>query len=271
MFRRWRRLCEARPQPPGPAAPLPRIYSAPDAAATLHLYELLESVHFAGLPVIDLSVVVRLLSRSRPTPLQAVAMHPRLTSLGSGSVAEMAALATLTAARAPRQVLEFGTYDGCSTWHLWANSPPQARLTTIDLPAGASVSGSTDVGLQGVAARPFLPPVDGRVTLVETDSRAWQPDVPAAVELCFIDAGHSEECVRNDTEKALRLMAPDGVVVWHDASWTRDGYAVNAYLKELLERGYKVRLVRVGPYDYCALAVLLLGVDPDALSSPLAA
>ena len=41
--------------------------------------------------------------------------------------------------------------------------------------------------------------------LVEVDSRTWEPDTPG-VDFCFIDAGHTYECVKNDTEKALKVI-----------------------------------------------------------------
>jgi predicted O-methyltransferase YrrM len=240
-----------RPAPPPPAdepSDLP--------AATLHLFDLLKSVERSGLPTIALEEVVRRLAADRPEPLRGARVHPSLVGVGSGSAAEMAALAVITAAKWPRRVLEFGTYDGASTWHLWANARPGGSVTTVDLPPGTTVAGSTDPTLHGVRGRPFLPESPD-VRVVEVDSRAWEPDPGAAYDLCFIDAGHSYECVRNDTEKARRALAPGGVIVWHDATWAADGYGVNRYLRELVAAGDPVALVRLSLYDYCALAVLL--------------
>jgi predicted O-methyltransferase YrrM len=168
----------------------------------------------------------------------------------------MAALSALVAAKRSKNILEFGTCDGCSTWHLWANSSPDTIITTIDLPCGVKVIGSTDAGLQGVGRRRFLPD-DPRVRLVETDSRLWAPDIPGGVDFCFIDAGHSYECVKNDTEKAFSVLKNDGVVLWHDATWKDDGYRVNKYLLGLIDLRYDVKLIKVSDYDYCGLAVLL--------------
>jgi predicted O-methyltransferase YrrM len=168
----------------------------------------------------------------------------------------MAALSALTAARRPKTILEFGTYDGCSTWHLWANSADDARIITIDLPADVKVSGSTDSGFQGVSQRPFLPD-SARVELIEVDSREWTPQVSDGVDLCFIDAGHTYACSKNDTEKALSVMNKNGLILWHDAAWRGDDYGVNVYLKELRAAGRDVRIVDVGPFDYCALAVMI--------------
>jgi predicted O-methyltransferase YrrM/SAM-dependent methyltransferase len=221
----------------------------------LHLCRLVASVRCCGIPVIDFESVLSRLQKASGGPIDRVVMHPKLVGVGSGSVGEMAALSALVAAKRPKNVLEFGTCDGCSTWHLWANSGPDTIIATIDFPPGVKAIGSTDPGLQRVAKRPFLPD-DPRVRLVETDSCLWAPDIPDGVDLCFIDAGHSYECVKNDTEKALSVLKDDGVVLWHDATWKSDGYRVNEYLLGLIELQYDVKLIKVSNYDFSSLAVL---------------
>lgn len=233
-----------------------RLALARGGRQELHLVRLLSAVRHAGLPSLPLEEFQRRLPAATPLDGVSVRLNPRLRGFGSGSTAEMAALASLVAVRRPRRLLEFGTCDGASTWHLWANAPADAQITTLDLPSGTKAAGSSDEGLQGIAARPFLPR-DPRVRLVEADSRDWSPDL-SEVEFCFIDAGHSYACVRNDTEKALSVMSPGGLLVWHDAAWRGDGYGVNAYLKELRGAGREVFLLEAGPYDYCALAALIL-------------
>jgi predicted O-methyltransferase YrrM len=222
----------------------------------LHLCRLLASVRCCDIPVIDFESVVSRLQKVSGGPIDRVVLHPKLRGIGSGSVGEMAALSALVAAKRPKSILEFGTCDGCSTWHLWANSGPDTLITTIDLPSGVKTIGSTDPGLQGVGKRPFLPD-DPRVRLVETDSRLWAPEIPGGVDFCFIDAGHSYECVKNDTEKSFSVLKNGGVVLWHDATWKSDGYWINKYLLGLIELGYDVKLIKVSDYDYCGLAILL--------------
>ena len=219
----------------------------------LHQCELLRASLQSGLPHVALA---DLLVQVRGAPLgpdERVVMNPDLRGGGSGSVAELGAICALCLARRPRTILEFGTCDGYSTWHLLANAAPDATITTLDLPAGVKVEGSTDPELQGAKPRHYLPR-DPRVRLVEMDSRLWTPDLASPVDLCFIDAGHSYDCVRNDTEKALSLCAKGSLLLWHDATWRRSGYGVNRYLKELLAKGLAVRLVQVGPFDYSGLA-----------------
>jgi predicted O-methyltransferase YrrM len=224
------------------------------AGPSLMVIDYLTSVHQAGLKKVTLRDFLQELVTDGGTWPAQVVIHPQLTGVGSGTTADMTALASLVATCRPRQVLEFGTCEGAATWHLWANAAADARITTLDLPAGTHVKGSTDLNLQGRRSRPLLPS-DPRVRLIEQDTRSWVPDV-RDVDFCFIDAGHSYECVKNDTEKALTVMAPGGLVVWHDASWSRDGYAVNRYLKELRSGGRDVVLLHTGHLDICLLACL---------------
>lgn len=236
---------------------LTRLMTARGSRSALHLCNLVASVHFSGLPTITLTEMRARLGRGTPGAAPGnVVLHGELHGFGAGSIGEMAGLSSLVAAYQPRNLLEFGTCQGCSTWHLWANSPKDARITTVDLPSGLTVEGSTDPELQGDKVRRFLPE-DPRVRLVETDSRSFDPSGLGSVDFCFIDAGHSYACVKNDTEKALSVLVRGGLLVWHDATWTDDDYGVNRYLKELRGQGLDIRQVTLGPFDYCALAVLI--------------
>jgi hypothetical protein len=47
----------------------------------------------------------------------------------------------------------------------------------------------------------------------------------------FVDAGHSEECVRNDSTKSLAVLAPGGMIAWHDYGQSWPG--VYNYLNKL--------------------------------------
>jgi hypothetical protein len=56
-----------------------------------------------------------------------------------------------------------------------------------------------------------------RIVQLHGDSRrfdysAWRGNI----DFIFIDAGHTYEFVANDTDKAFQMLAPGGIVVWHD-------------------------------------------------------
>jgi hypothetical protein len=51
------------------------------------------------------------------------------------------------------------------------------------------------------------------------------------MDFVFVDGDHSYEYVKNDTEKAFELLAPDGAIAWHDFAGKSEG--VVRYLREL--------------------------------------
>ena len=47
--------------------------------------------------------------------------------------------------------------------------------------------------------------------------QSFDPEPHASsVDLAFIDGAHTDDYVRNDTEKIARMMRPGGLVFWHD-------------------------------------------------------
>ena len=42
-------------------------------------------------------------------------------------------------------------------------------------------------------------------------------------DLIFIDAGHAYECVCSDSAKSLVMIAPGGVILWHDYHYAHEG------------------------------------------------
>ena len=80
----------------------------------------------------------------------------------------------------------------------------------------ASGSGPTRYGLIGSK---YLDAGWGkRVCQIYADSREWDTRAyPAGFfDTAFIDGGHAADIVANDTRRAIQLVRPGGLVVWHD-------------------------------------------------------
>ena len=65
---------------------------------------------------------------------------------------------------------------------------------------------------------------DERFKLVQLDvgSRDLDPDSLEPFDLIFIDGAHDYESVKFDTELSRKLLAPAGVLIWHDYNHPRN-------------------------------------------------
>ena len=58
-----------------------------------------------------------------------------------------------------------------------------------------------------------------RIEQLYGDSLAFDPmPYRGTMDFCFIDASHEYQHVRRDTESALAMVRPGGVIFWHDYS-----------------------------------------------------
>ena len=173
--------------------------------------------------------------------------HGPLPVPGGTSDAESWVLAVL--AREARLLFEFGTCTG-KTAYLWArNSPDDAHVVTLTLhpdDVAAYQRGAGDDGLDtahAVAESAFTEflytgtPVAHKVEQLYGDSKAFDPAPWAGrCDVVFVDGSHAYSYVLSDAEKALRLVRPGGVVLWHDYAGPRHSPGVWRALNELAAR-----------------------------------
>jgi len=110
-----------------------------------------------------------------------------------------------------KAMFEFGTYMGRTTYNLARNSP-EARIVTLNLSPEADPTYGPYLGLFFKGK-----PESERITQIFADSRTFDTaQHRGRFDFVFVDADHSYEGVKNDTEKALELLSENGVIVWHD-------------------------------------------------------
>ncbi len=150
-----------------------------------------------------------------------LALFPQ--SVSSISALEMISLILLMKKARAANVFEFGTYKGVSATQLALNLPAHGRLYTLDLPEGQTQVQFPHVAEDKVIAfengKGALVPADvkGRVHFLYQDSAQFDESPYAGqMDFIFVDGSHSAEYVRNDTEKALRMLRRDGIIAWHD-------------------------------------------------------
>ena len=162
---------------------------------------------------------------------------------GAPNIFEQFILCALVKKIQPQTILEIGTFKGATTWHLYENAPPDATIYTLDLPDDEVPGDVTDVQLAANKRRPFLPS-SNRVRQILIDSKKWDGVLDRKVQFAFIDADHSYEGIRNDTEKTLPLLDSYACICWHDAFEKDFGYGTMPYLLELRKKGWKIFRLR---------------------------
>lgn len=167
-----------------------------------------------------------------------------LVVTGGTTDAEAWILAVLS--KRARLLFEFGTCTGKTTY-LWArNSPPDARIVTITLApgeAGAYQTGAGDdrrattVALRESAFSKFLYSGTEAAAKIEQlfgDSKSLDVTPWAGrCDLVFVDGSHAYSYVLSDSAKALELVRPGGVVLWHDYAGPHQSPGVRRALDEL--------------------------------------
>jgi predicted O-methyltransferase YrrM len=145
---------------------------------------------------------------------------------GNISLLELMVLNKLVRLAGPVNVLEIGTFDGRTTLNLAANSPDNARVYTLDLPADQL--DAAQLPLTRGERRYIRKATSGakyrgtdcerKISQLYGDSAAFDfsPYVEK-MDFIFIDGSHSYEYVLNDSKICLNLLnKTKGIIVWHD-------------------------------------------------------
>jgi predicted O-methyltransferase YrrM len=166
---------------------------------------------------------------------------------GSTAPLERYVMAHLLKYFKPKTIVEIGTFRGTSTRVILDNMEPETAVYTVDLPGDArTVKGEsfTDERLidlehgewgSDFADHPLIENVN-KVFGDTFDPSTWQK-LPDNIEFAFIDASHSYDAVRNDTEKILPKLSKDAVVIWHDyTDENTEERGVGKYIRELMRK-----------------------------------
>lgn len=168
----------------------------------------------------------------------------------AGGTSDFEAWILATLSKRATLLFEFGTCTGKTTY-LWArNSPADAEVVTVtlgpDVAASAYQAAADDDARDSQAAldestfAEFLysgTTVAPKVRQLFADSKALDVTPWAGrCDLVFVDGSHAYSYVVADSEKALKLVKPGGIVLWHDYTGPHQSPGVRRALDELARR-----------------------------------
>jgi len=148
-------------------------------------------------------------------------IEPCGLSMGLEELAYVAMIARLLA---PSRVFEIGTFRGRTTLNLALNSPPTCCVFTLDLPPqGRELVSAKACRADRSGIARSLTGVDYRgkegsekIVQLYGDSRTFDfTPYYAQMDLVVVDGSKSYPFAKSDTENALKMVKPGGVIVWH--------------------------------------------------------
>lgn len=167
------------------------------------------------------------------------------TSKANGNVriSELAVLAHSAANVTENDnVFEIGTFDGRTTLNLAMNLSGNGKVYTLDLPPEMQTKFDIEKGERHFVDKPkpgaryraaeqARPDTVSRIIQLLGDSAAFDySDYEGSCGLVFVDGSHAYDYAKADTETALKLLKPGGVIIWHDYGVWK---GVTTYLEEL--------------------------------------
>lgn len=163
---------------------------------------------------------------------------------GGTSDAEAWILAVL--AKRSNTLFEFGTCTG-KTAYLWSrNAAPGAKIVTLTLAPSQQHEYASAPGDSALDARFALDEsvfdaflysgtaAEGAITQLYGDSKQFD-EAPWYdwADVVFVDGSHARSYVESDSRKAMRMVKPGGLVLWHDYAGPKHAPGVFDALNEL--------------------------------------
>lgn len=139
---------------------------------------------------------------------------------------ELVYLAFLASLVPSIKIFEIGTGEGRTTLNFILNMDLQGHVYTLDLPhdyktklvEGIYTPKQFKSEVKQFEKGILIGDENNRYTLLEGVSNSFDfSPWYGAIDMVFVDGGHTYETVRSDTEHAFKLLKPaGGIILWHD-------------------------------------------------------
>lgn len=146
-----------------------------------------------------------------------------ITKTSGMEILELQHICGLVKAKKPMTILEIGTMFGRTSINMARVAPEECKLLCVD------IKHQDHSGLQKY-------PELKKITFITANSLASDFKFKGYSQYDFIlvDGNHKARWVENDTRKALSVLAPNGVIVWHD--YGKSAKYVSIQVKETLTK-----------------------------------
>lgn len=194
------------------------------------IHQVLDSIDLSRIdPVLGSVSITEMIPPSNSKESQEILISaPYYSEEGSDTrnIMELSVLAYLVRMTSASVVFEIGTFIGRTTRLFAQNTPPNAKIITLDL-------SQEDVKHQ--IGRDYKTVIEaGKIKQLYGDSRTFDfTPYHGICDFIWIDGNHDYSFVKSDTENALKLVKPGGWIGWHDYHQTARWSGVTKNIHEL--------------------------------------
>ena len=149
--------------------------------------------------------------------------------------------------RISKNIFEFGTCSGKTTYLMALNSSDDTKITSITLNPNKldhviKENNDNKISYRNIKNESLYEKflfsntsIENKIDVIFQNSLDFdEKQLMNKVDLIFIDGGHTYSVVKNDTEKSLNMIAPKGIILWHDyVPGKKSSRDVVKYLEEI--------------------------------------
>ena len=187
--------------------------------------------------------------------IKSFSISPNNKIVGMTSDYEAWIISTLS--KVSKNIFEFGTCSGKTTYLMALNSSEDAKITTITLNPNKlnniqkfdkdNESSYRNLKNESIYNK-FLfsgTPEEKKIKVIFINSVDFiNTEFKEKIDFIFIDGGHTYSVVKNDSEKSFEMLKPNGIILWHDyVPGKRSSSDVVKYINSILDKKkiYKIK------------------------------
>lgn len=159
--------------------------------------------------------------------IQSFSITPNNNVVGMTSDQEAWIISSLS--KISKNIFEFGTCSGKTTYLMGLNSNADTEITSVTLSKNNVCDVSKQKEDNEVSYRNIInesiyskflfsgEEVENKIKVIFQNSLKFNhQEYIGKMDLIFIDGGHTYSVVKNDSEKSFDMLSKNGIILWHD-------------------------------------------------------
>ena len=172
-----------------------------------------------------------------------------------------------TLSKVSKNIFEFGTCSGKTTYLMALNSSEDTKITTITLNPNEinnirKFDKDNDSSYRNIKNESIYDKFlfsgtseEKKIKVIFINSLDFKnTEFKEKIDFIFIDGGHTYSVVKNDSEKSFEMLKPNGIILWHDyVPGKRSSSDVVKYINSILDKKkiYKIKNTSLCFYKNC--------------------